>query len=83
MTRTLRIQTDIPADHEVQITLPLDVPTGPAELEIVVRSGNGQESGTCADFLKSDFFGMWKDRDDIKDSTDFARSLRETAWTRR
>ena len=83
MTRTLKIQTDVPPDHEVQITLPLDVPTGPAELEIVVRSSNGRTPATCADFLQSEYFGMWKHRDDITDSADFAKSLRERAWTRR
>jgi hypothetical protein len=28
------------------------------------------------------FFGMWADREDIKDSVDWVRSLRRTQWKR-
>jgi len=28
------------------------------------------------------FVGMWKNRDDLKDSTEWVRNLRESEWTR-
>lgn len=31
---------------------------------------------------KSEAFGIWKDRDDIKSSTDWVRSFRENEWLR-
>lgn len=38
---------------------------------------------TAKDLLNSGLVGMWKDRDDIKDSTVYARQLREQAQNRR
>ncbi|MBI4674912.1 MAG: hypothetical protein HY741_25000 [Chloroflexi bacterium] len=37
---------------------------------------------TAAQLLKSDWIGMWKDRQDIGDSVEFARTLRKRASTR-
>jgi 2-hydroxychromene-2-carboxylate isomerase len=37
---------------------------------------------TAGDFLKSSLIGMWADREDIGDSSEFARSLRERAQRR-
>lgn len=28
------------------------------------------------------FIGMWKDRDDLKDSSEWVRHIRETEWTK-
>jgi hypothetical protein len=38
---------------------------------------------TAKDLLESGLVGMWKDRDDIKDSAAYARELREQAQRRR
>lgn len=35
---------------------------------------------TLGDLLKSDVVGMWRDRDDLGDSVEFARKLRDEAW---
>jgi hypothetical protein len=40
------------------------------------------EEHTLGELLESEFFGMWKDREDITDSAAYARHLRETAWRR-
>lgn len=34
-------------------------------------------------WLDSELVGMWEDRDDIGDSVEFARKLREQVWQRR
>ena len=80
MVRTVSLHTDIPDSRELHITLPADVPAGPADLVIVVSAQ--VTSRTFGDFLDSEFVGMWKDRTDIADSATFARHLREEAWRR-
>ena len=38
---------------------------------------------TVEELLNSGLVGIWKNRTDIKDNIEFARKLREKAWTRR
>jgi hypothetical protein len=38
---------------------------------------------TAKELLNSGLIGLWKDREDIKDSADYARQLREKAQNRR
>ena len=82
MIRTVSLTTEVPANREVRITLPADVPTGPAEIVVVVASRAGSPARTLGDLLRSEFFGMWRDRTDIDDSAEFARRLRAEAWGR-
>ena len=82
MIRTINLTTDVPADRQMHILLPDDVPTGPAEIIIVVASHAPNIPKTLGDLGKSEFFGMWRDRNDIQDSVTFARQLRERAWSR-
>ena len=49
-----------------------------------VRAGNGTAgSKMLAELMATGFVGLWKDRKDIKDSSAFARKLRERAQTRK
>lgn len=51
---------------------------------IVVKQGGlgrGRET-TARDLLESGLVGIWADREDITDSSEFARQLREKAQTR-
>jgi len=41
---TVRIRTDVRDDRRVLLTLPPEVPTGPAELVVTVESTNGTGS---------------------------------------
>lgn len=36
-----------------------------------------------ASLLEEPFFGMWRDREDLADSTEWVRRIREREWTRR
>jgi len=80
MVRTINLTTDIPSTRELRITLPPDVPTGPAELVVVVAPR--APVCTLGDLARSEFFGMWRDRADIGDSAEYARQLRADAWRR-
>ena len=81
MLRTINLATDIPSSRELRILLPPDVPTGPAELVVVVTSRE-HSPRTLGDLAHSEFFGMWRDRADIGDSAEYARQLRAEAWKR-
>jgi hypothetical protein len=63
------------------IALPEDVPEGPAEIVVAVSSP-ASKSSTFGELLDSEFFGMWRDREDIGDSVEFARDLRSVGWRR-
>jgi hypothetical protein len=82
MTRTVTFDAEIPASRELRITLPADVPTGSAKIVITVSPSGSQPHSTFSDLLNSEFFGMWRDRTDIEDSSEFARKLRSEGWKR-
>ena len=82
MVKTVNLITEIPPNRELHITLPADVPTGPAEIVVVVSSPARPCFLTLGDLLNSEFFGMWRDRADIEDSVQFARTLRSESWQR-
>ncbi len=81
MVRTINLTTDIPINRQVSITLPPDVPAGPAEL-VVVIAPRAARVRTLGDLARSEFFGMWRDRTDMDDSLEYARRLRTEAWRR-
>jgi len=82
MIRTISITADVLPNHELQITLPPDVPMGPAEIVVVIASRINSKAHTLGDLLASEFFGMWRDRNDMGDSAEFASRLRAQAWAR-
>ena len=82
MVKTVHLNADIPANRELHVKLPVDVPTGPAEIVVVVSSPSGRCDSTLGDLAASEFFGMWRDRRDIVDSLQFARALRTEGWKR-
>lgn len=80
--KTVTVQADISAAHELRVVLPTDVPTGRRTIVLVSDeqespAPSGPSPRTLGDFLDSEFFGMWADRDDTGDSAVFARELRE------
>lgn len=82
MARTLSGEVKVQPDHVVRITLPEDVSVETVKYTITVPDEETADAGTFGDFAHSEFFGMWKDRTDIKDSVEFARELRDRAWRR-
>ena len=82
MVRTVNFNADILPNRELHILLPADVPTGPAEIVLIVSSPAVSAASTLGELADSEFFGMWRDRADIKDSLEFARDLRSEGWKR-
>lgn len=84
MLRTLRLFVEILPQREIHIKVPEDVPTGPAEVVVVIASPEAPSKpmGTAGDLLQSPLFGLWADRDDIEDPISYARHLRALAEQR-
>ena len=82
MLKTLILNTEIPANRELRITLPEDVPTGSAAIIVTVSFPGPSTALTFGDLLSSEFFGMWRDRADIEDTLEFAGKLRSMGWKR-
>jgi hypothetical protein len=59
MVRTVNLNTHIPANRELHILLPADIPTGPAEIVLVVSSSVTSTASTLGELADSEFFGMW------------------------
>ncbi len=81
-TKLIHLKTKIERGGRISFVVPNDFPEGDAELLIVVRTGTARKIRHLGDLLTSEFFGMWKDREDISDSASYARELREKAWQR-
>ena len=82
MVKTVSWSADIPANRELHLRLPADIPSGPADLQLVVSTEASPSSKTLGDLLDSEYTGMWADRRDIADSTVFASQLRDQGWKR-
>lgn len=46
------------------------------------RYADKTETTANGDLSRESFVGMWKDREDMQDSTAYVRKLRETQWTK-
>lgn len=77
---TIIIKGVITDDGRLQVEIPPDLPPGPVEVEI--RPEVPKVKGvTLGELLESGLVGLWKDRDDITDSVEFARSLRRSVYS--
>jgi hypothetical protein len=73
----------IQADRRLHISIPEDVPPGPAEIALIIAPEAPAERGmTAGDLLRSPLCGIWKDRSDIDDSIEYACLLRAQAERR-
>jgi len=82
--RPVRLKTTVTEERTVTVKVPENAETGPVEMIVVFAPPESNDVGasTLGDLGGSEFFGIWRDRDDVADSTAFARALREQTWTR-
>ena len=80
MTRTVQLTAEIPANREIRIRVPGNFPTG--SVRVILEATSGERTRTLGELKESEYFGIWRGREDIKDSSSFARDLRRRAWTR-
>ena len=69
---------------QIRLNEDAQLPEGAEVFVVVVGNDQAAAPGTSTlkDLLDSPLVGMWADRDDITDSADFARQLRERAQRR-
>ncbi len=46
------------------------------------RHNRKNKKTATSDLRQENFVGMWKDREDMQDSSAFVRNLRQTEWTK-
>ena len=80
--KIINLNTEILPDRELRLTLPADVPTGPAEIVLVISAPSRPNASTLGELANSEFVGIWRDRPDIEDGAQFARTLRSKGWKR-
>jgi hypothetical protein len=81
--KTIACKVVIPSDRQLHLTVPEDVPPGPAEVVLVIAPDIQPKKGlTAGDLLRSPLRGIWKDRTDIGDSLEYAHKLRTEAERR-
>lgn len=76
--RALKLSGRVDSRGRVVVTQPVDAPEGDVEIILLVpditsrsRSKKGRR-----DIMTEPFIGMWKDREDIRDSASFVDTLR-------
>lgn len=69
-------------DGELRFTQPPQLPEGAQVVLIVVEADQPKPGLTLGALLDSPLVGMWADREDITESAEFARQLRERASRR-
>ena len=83
--KTIRIEKTLEKDGEIVLSgLPFKRGEK-VEVIVWVKSSEKPElrGMTAADLLNSGLVGLWADRDDIGDSSEFARKLRDKAQRRK
>ena len=79
---TIVLKGIITEDGQLQVNVPANLPPGPVEVEIRAEAPAVQ-GVTLGELLNSGLVGLWKDREDITDSVEFARELRKRASRRK
>ena len=88
MLTALRQTITIPADGNIEIHLATLSPGAKVEVIILVeeplqtKASRLPKKMTANDLLNSGLVGLWADRQDLADSSEFARQLRKSAENR-
>jgi len=82
--RLVKVKTTVTPERTLTVRVPGDVPAGPTEVIVVFAptEAASERHSTLGDLRGSEFFGMWRDREDLPDSPTLARTLREQTWKR-
>jgi hypothetical protein len=75
------MKANVGNDGVLHLNLPLGSERANAEVQVTVETFEKRPM-TADALLKSGLIGLWADREDIQDSREFARALRERAQSR-
>ena len=76
------VKSKVGSDGVLHLDLPIGLEDADREVQVTVEEAGTREM-RATDLLQSDLVGMWEAREDIGDSREFARRLREQAQTRK
>lgn len=82
------VTAQVSSDGVLRLHLPIGQTEADKEVQVTVEAAAPAPVGnrrtlSAGDLLQSGLVGMWAERDDIGDSREFARRLREQAQERR
>lgn len=82
--RLVKFKATVTPERTLTLRVPEDVPAGSTEVIVVFAptEATPERRSTLGDLRASEFFGMWRDREDLPDSPTLARTLREQTWKR-
>jgi len=82
--RLVKFKATVTPARTLTIRVPEDVPAGSTEVIVVFAPTESapERHSTLGDLRASEFFGMWRDREDLPASPTLARTLREQTWKR-
>ncbi|HDQ73918.1 MAG TPA: hypothetical protein ENN19_17750 [Chloroflexi bacterium] len=78
----VKLETTVTPERTLTLRVPEDMPAGSTEIIVVFAPTESPPARHCTlgDLRASEFFGMWRNRDDLPDTPTFARTLREQTW---
>lgn len=62
---------------KLTVKTPMDIPDGDVEVTVMYKSAPTRNGFSYEELLAHPAFGMWKDREDMKDTHEYARKVRE------
>jgi hypothetical protein len=80
----VKLKATVTPERVLTLRVPDDVPAGSMEVIVVFAptESPSEPHSTLGALRESEFFGMWRDREDLPDSPALARTLRERTWKR-
>lgn len=80
----VKLKATVTPERTLTLQVPDDVPAGSMEVIVVFAPAEAasEHHSTLGDLRASEFFGMWRDREDLPDSPALARTLRKRTWKR-
>lgn len=76
------VKSTVGSDGMLHLDVPIGMESANQEVQVTVEPVS-QRTMTAADLLQSGLVGLWANRNDLGNSQDFARRLREEAQTRK
>lgn len=80
MSKTLTLQGEIRPDYTLTVTLPDDMPIGPAQILVTAEMEEPTAIRTLGELANSEFFAMFADRDDLPTTNEDFREWRRKLW---
>lgn len=83
MSYTIKTTGQVDEDKTLHVTVPTDLAPGEVVVTLTVQQPHSSKKKmTMAELANSEFFGDWKDRDDLPKTPEEFREWRRKLWER-